>query len=210
MTEAHEAATGAQPTRAERRRRSEAAILKAATTVFAETGYDRTTIRAVAQRAGVDPALVMQHFASKERLFAAATEQTVPTDSLLDADIDGLSEAALDHAFAPFEDPELRAQAEALLRSSLTHPAALKVLRDDVMVPVQTRLAANLGDQDAALKAALLNASMLGVVTARYLLDIPALAEADIGDLRRLLLPALDALLETSDRDDPARPGGES
>ena len=36
------------PTRAEQRRRSEERILAAARQLFAEVGYDRTTIRAVA------------------------------------------------------------------------------------------------------------------------------------------------------------------
>jgi AcrR family transcriptional regulator len=78
---------GEQPTtRDERRKRTEAAILEAARALFAETGYERATIRAVAGAAGVDPALVMQHFGSKEGLFAAAARwsddaQTVMTAS---------------------------------------------------------------------------------------------------------------------------------
>lgn len=65
---------GTEPiTRDERRRRSETAILGAARALFAETGFERATIRAVAARAGVDPALVMQYYGSKEGLFAAAT-----------------------------------------------------------------------------------------------------------------------------------------
>ncbi len=59
--------------RDERRRRTEASILDAARELFAADGFERTTIRGVAARAGIDPALVMQHFGSKERLFAEST-----------------------------------------------------------------------------------------------------------------------------------------
>ena len=49
------------------------AIAAAARELFASVGYRRATIRAVASRAGVDPALVMHFYGSKEGLFRAAT-----------------------------------------------------------------------------------------------------------------------------------------
>ena len=51
-------------TRAEQRRRTEARILTAARQMFADVGYDRTTIRAVAAAVGVDAGLVMHYFGS--------------------------------------------------------------------------------------------------------------------------------------------------
>lgn len=47
-----------------------AEILKAAFAVFAEAGYERTTIADVGKRAGVSPALVVHYFGSKAELFA--------------------------------------------------------------------------------------------------------------------------------------------
>ena len=55
--------------RAEQRRRTEARILDAAAQGFLATGYERTTIRAVAAAAGVDAGLVMHYFGSKQELF---------------------------------------------------------------------------------------------------------------------------------------------
>lgn len=46
-------------------------ILEAAFAVFAETGYERTTIADVGRRAGVSPALVVHYFGSKAELFSA-------------------------------------------------------------------------------------------------------------------------------------------
>ena len=47
-------------------------ILAAATDEFGEHGYDASTTRAIATRAGVDPALLHHHFGTKADLFAAS------------------------------------------------------------------------------------------------------------------------------------------
>ena len=173
--------------------------MAAARRLFAEHGYDRTTIRAVADLAGVDPALVMQNFGSKEQLFAAAARWSVPVDELVAADRSQLPRVALQHVLDAFEnpgDPENRAAAEALLRSCLTHPAARAVMRDQVMGEAQARVAATIGGPDAELRAAMLNALALGVTIARYLLEVPAAAAADPADLERVLAPAMRALVD--------------
>ena len=53
---------------------SRGAILKAAQRLFAERGYDATSVRAVAARARVDPALVLHFFGSKAELFAGSLQ----------------------------------------------------------------------------------------------------------------------------------------
>jgi AcrR family transcriptional regulator len=187
---------GPPRTRVERRRRSETAIVDAARSLFAEYGYDRTTIRAVAERAGVDPALVMQHFGNKDGLFAAAARWSVPAEELTRSAREDLPHAAVHHVLDAFAEPDRRAAAVALLRSSLTHPAAQALLRDDVMGVVQAQVATTIGGPDAALRAALLNACTLGLTISRYLLAVPAVADADPGDLARVLGPALRALVD--------------
>lgn len=183
-------------TRTERRRRSQAAILDAARALFARHGFEHTTIRAVAERAGIDPALVMQHFGSKAALFAAAARWTVPVDDLVEADRGELARAAVQHVLDAF-DAEHRDAAETLLRSSLTHPAAGELLRDQVIAPTQHRVADTIGGPDAVLRSALLNACTLGLTISRYLLAVPALAGADPSDIRRILVPALELLIDS-------------
>lgn len=182
------------PSRAERRAHSRRVILSAARALFAERGYERTSIRAIADRAEVDPALVMQHFGSKDGLFAAAAQASVPVDGLVGAGREELTRALIHHVVDAFEDPEQRPAIEALMRSSLTHPAAGEVMRDQVMADAQVAVAETVGGPDAALRAALLNATMVGVALTRYLLEVPALATAEVGDLERILTPALEAL----------------
>jgi AcrR family transcriptional regulator len=52
-------------------RDTKAKIGKIASKQFSEIGYEKTTIRSVAEASGVDPKLVMHYFGNKEKLFAA-------------------------------------------------------------------------------------------------------------------------------------------
>ena len=65
--------TNGLPAKTTKSERTRAAILKAAQELFAEFGYDRTTVRDVAARAAIDAAMVMRYFGSKDELFARAT-----------------------------------------------------------------------------------------------------------------------------------------
>lgn len=49
-------------------------ILVSAGQLFADLGYEKTTIRLVAESAGVDPKLVMHYFGNKQRLFMSTVK----------------------------------------------------------------------------------------------------------------------------------------
>jgi AcrR family transcriptional regulator len=182
--------------RDERRRRSEAQILDAARELFAADGYERTTIRGGAGRAGVDPALVMQHFGSKDALFAAATRWSSEHQTILSATSDSLPAAAVADLLSHFEEGDDREAAVALLRNCLTHPASLAVMRDQVMCDRKAAVAAQLEGPDVELRAGLFAACMIGLGMARYLIKLEPVASASHEDLLRLMEPALGALIE--------------
>ncbi len=199
---------GTEPiSRDERRRRSETAILEAARALFAETGFERATIRAVAAQAGVDPALVMQYYGSKEGLFAAATRRSHEHESVVHAPREQVPAAALADLFEKFEGAGDREAAVALLRNCLTHPEAQRVMRDDVMCHVTARVAETIGGDDAELRAGLLSACVMGLGLARYLFDMPAVATASRAQIEQLVEPALRALVDPPRDRGPARPG---
>uniref|UniRef100_UPI0039EF1783 TetR/AcrR family transcriptional regulator n=1 Tax=Bordetella sputigena TaxID=1416810 RepID=UPI0039EF1783 len=50
-------------------------LLKVGRSAFAKHGFEATSVRAIARDAGVDPALMMHHFGSKEALWSAIVEQ---------------------------------------------------------------------------------------------------------------------------------------
>src|ERR687883_609279 len=85
---------------------TKAAIVQAARERFAAEGYDRATIRAVAADAGIDPALVMRYYGSKEGLFAAAAvfDLRLPDPSKLPRAKLGAS--IVDHFLTRWEDDD--------------------------------------------------------------------------------------------------------
>jgi AcrR family transcriptional regulator len=179
-----------------RRRRTEATSDEAARELFAADVYERTTIGGVAARAGVDPALVMQHFGSKEGLFAASTRWSSEHQTILAATTDRLPGAAIADLLSHFEHGEDREAAVALMRSCLTHPAALAAMRDQVMCERKEAVAAQLDGPDAELRAALFAACMIGLGMARYLIKLEPVASASPADIERLFTPVLQALTD--------------
>ena len=184
--------------RDERRQRTEAAILQAAKAQFATAGFERTTIRSVAAAVPVDPALVMQHFGSKEGLFAAASRWSGEHQTLLSAPRDQVPAAALHDLFDHFETSH--DEAVALLRNCLTHPEANRVVRDEVMSERASAVAHTIGGEQAELRAGLFAACMIGLGLARYVLELPAVAGASREDVQRLMQPVLQALVDPPPR----------
>ncbi len=84
---AAERTPGAEPARRRRGRRpggadTRDALLTAARTEFAERGFDGATVRVIADRAGVDPAMVNHWFGGKEALFTAALDLPIDPSTL--------------------------------------------------------------------------------------------------------------------------------
>jgi AcrR family transcriptional regulator len=181
--------------REERRRRTEAAILAGARELFATEGFERTTIRGVAGRAGVDPALVMQYYGSKEGLFAAAARWDSAHETLLTASADQLPTAALDDLLRRMEQDDDSESAVALLRSCLTHPVAARVMKDDVMCDRLRAVRGALDGDDAELRAGVFGAVMIGVAMTRYVMGVEPLCSASPEALRRVVEPVLRALV---------------
>jgi AcrR family transcriptional regulator len=175
--------------RAERRRRTEGRILDAARALFAEVGFERATIRAVARAAEVDPALVMQYFGSKQELFRQAVRVTPVPEAGLDTD--GLVEHLLDTLTVKIG--ELPQGSLAMMRSMLTHPEAAASARE-VLAGQIDRLAESIPGDDARLRAALMTMIMLGVTVGHQLLELDELRDVPQEEIARLLRPSLRAL----------------
>lgn len=185
----------ARQSRAERRRATEARILTGARELFAEKGFDRTTIRAVAAAAGVDPALVMQYFGSKRDLFTRAV-QVLPAAPPAPA-ATGATDLA-DQLLATL-GPKLGALPEgtlAMMRSMLTDPGAADQVRALLSRQTDAVVAAMPPAEDAELRAVLALTTLLGVTVGHQLLALPALRDAPVERIAALLRPGISALAE--------------
>ena len=69
-----------------------AAILEAARGAFTRESYDQVGVREIATVAGIDAALVIRYFGSKEGLFAAAIGKKFDLSLLFEGDARGLGE----------------------------------------------------------------------------------------------------------------------
>ena len=166
--------------RAERRARTRDAILDAARVTFADHGYQKATIRAVALRAGCDPALIMQHFGNKQALFRAATAMDLELAEVLDGPARTRSVRVLRRTFERLDaHPEAAA---STLRSMLTHDEsadeALKLFNPPELGDVAPEPA-----EHGELRRQLVVSLVLGTAITRYVLTDPAVQNASIEDL---------------------------
>ncbi|MFK0221516.1 TetR family transcriptional regulator [Streptomyces vinaceus] len=174
-------------------------IRLAAREVFAERGYDKTSVRGIAKVAGVDPALVHHYFGSKDDLFAAAIEVTMEPALVVPAIVgegpEGIGERLARYFLGIWENPVTRAPMLAVVRSALTHEAAAAVLRRLVLRRVLERVAADLDVPDPTFRAELAASHMIGIALLRYVVQVEPLASADPEDIVTLVAPTLQRYL---------------
>lgn len=174
-------------------------MLEAASARFASIGFAATTVRAVAADAGVDPSQVIQFFGSKERLFAAV--MTVPASALerYDTAFNGPVEGAGERIVAAFLDTWEGATDEAeplmaTLRGAIVHDGAAAQLREFIQSR-WTGFSNASDDPDAALRAGLVSSMLVGLITARDVIGVPAVRDATRSELIERLAPLVQDLL---------------
>jgi AcrR family transcriptional regulator len=175
------------------------AVLAAATELFAELGFERTTMRAVAARAGVDPALIYHYFGDKDGLLVAALQP--PTDDAtvfagLADEADRAGEELVRRLISLWEDrPEVREQMAAILRTGLSHDRASRLLRDILSSFILAALGDVLAGDRRELRAALIGSQIGGLMLARYILKVPGAAAASSEDLVQAVGPTVQRYL---------------
>ncbi|MET8513370.1 TetR family transcriptional regulator [Streptomyces sp. NPDC005077] len=174
-------------------------ILEAARTEFAERGYDKTSVRGIAKKAGVDAALVHHYFGTKDEVFAAAIEVSfepaLVIPAILSGGTNGLGERLARYFIGVWENPASRAPLLAIMRSALTHEAAAKVLRGFVLRRLLERIAESLDVPDATFRAELAASHMIGIAMLRYVIKAEPLASAEPEKIVAMVAPALQRYL---------------
>ncbi|MEU6697187.1 helix-turn-helix domain-containing protein [Pseudonocardia sp. NPDC046786] len=176
------------------------ALLAAAADLFAEHGYDRTPVRAIAERAGVNQALLFRYFGSKDALFArVAAERALavlhggPPEELLERTIRSI----FDGGNGPEHD-----LFGSVVRSAGTSEAAAAVrveLAGAFTAAFAARATGAADHADAELRAELLLAWLLGLSLVHPLLPDGSIGRSDPADVlvhvRRTAAALLDGPL---------------
>jgi AcrR family transcriptional regulator len=182
-----------------------AAIVAAARTEFAGKGYDGASIRAIAARATVDPALVHHYFGTKEQVFVAA--MSLPFDpatalpDVLAGDPQQLGERLTRLFLTVWEDARTREPLLALLRSAMTREAAATMMREFVSQALLGRVAGALAGPDAPLRAQAAVSQLIGTAMLRYVLQVEPVASAPVEELVAVLSPAVQLHLRPGPSD---------
>lgn len=187
-------------------------IILAAGAVFAAHGYSNSSMRSIAARAGVDPALLHHYFGSKDLLFEAVIEPAHAVQARLTAMADhrASAEELLETLLSSCEDAAVGPAIAALARSVTDSQAPTHEDRRLHHIPHRsTPIPGTPGparpeipdaqvEADPALRRSLIAGEFLGLVLARYVLRLKPLAAAPRHQVICAFAPVLAAHL--SDR----------
>lgn len=181
-----------------RRRNAEAtreAIIEAARVRFMSSAYEQVSLRDVAAAAGIDPALVIRYFGSKEALFerVLTTELVAPQHAAGDPRAVGERMAK-----AAFRDDAGSHRYETINTAiwSAASPTAARIVKRDVEERFVKPLAATLDGPDPEIRAALMTALMMGTAILHRMLEVPPLGGKDTSAVVPHLASALQHLAD--------------
>ena len=171
---------------------TKAVILAAARQRFAESGFERATIRAIAADANIDPSMVMRYFGNKDQLFAAAADFDLQIPDLSDVDRKKLGSRLVAHFLDRWERDEALV---VLLRSSTTNDEAAQRMRKIFSSQLRPVIA-KLGGADAARGAGLIATQVLGLALCRYVLRLPPVVAMSHEEVVAWLGPTVQRYLD--------------
>jgi AcrR family transcriptional regulator len=204
VTAADSTPDGGTPARRRRGRRpggadTRGALLAAARAEFAERGFDGATVRVIADRAGVDPAMVNHWFGSKEALFTAALDLPVDPGTLVaevvPGDPDQLGERIVSRFLTLWDHAGGGRPLAALVRSIASHEAAAALMRQFITRVLVRRVVASVAPDRLDLRAGLVGSQLVGLGMVRYVLRLEPLASADHATVIAAVAPTLQRYL---------------
>lgn len=138
------------------------AINHAARELFEAKGYGRVSIREIAGAAGVDPALVIRHFGSKDELFVRAIGFDEHFAPHLDGPLDTVGQRLAGYLIAPAH-ARMRRTFTALVRAS-DHEAVRLDLQGTMRRLLVDKLSARMSGDDVVVRAWLVSAQLVGLI----------------------------------------------
>jgi AcrR family transcriptional regulator len=178
------------------------AVLAAAKARFASDGYEKTTLRAIADDAHVDPSMVLYLFGSKADLFRESLRLILDPD-LLVATLTGNRDDDPDIGtrmvrvyLRIWESPDTGPSMVAMLQSATSNSDAHEAFRGFIQNYVLTAVSGVLGGgEQARLRAMLAASQLVGTAVLRYIMKVPPLATLTGDELVRLIAPTVTRYL---------------
>lgn len=175
------------------------AVLQAAKRQFALRGYDKTTLRAIADDARVDPAMILYLFGSKAALFRESMKLVLPAD-LLTTEIaekgDDLGCRVVRAYLGIWEQPDTAASMASMVQSATSNSDANDAFRGFLHDYLLTAVSGALGGGDEArLRAMLAATNLVGTAMLRYIMRVPPLSSLGVDEVAGLVGPAVHRFL---------------
>jgi AcrR family transcriptional regulator len=178
------------------------AVLSAAKQRFATDGYEKTTLRAIAQDAHVDPSMVLYLFGSKEELFRESLRLIIDPEVLVAAltgaadDDPDIGTRMVRTYLRIWETPDTAATMRAMLQSATSNTDANDAFRGFMQNYVLTAVSGVLGGgEQARLRAMLAASNLVGTAVLRYIIQVPPLATLSADEVVALIAPTVTRYL---------------
>jgi AcrR family transcriptional regulator len=189
------------------------AVLSAAKQRFATDGYEKTTLRAIAHDAHVDPSMVLYLFGSKAELFRESLRLILDPEVLVaaltgSADDDPDIGTRMARTYLRiWETPDTAASMRAMLQSATSNTDANDAFRAFMQNYVLTAVSGALGGgEQARLRAMLAASNLVGTAMLRYIIQVPPLATLSADEVVALIAPTVTRYL-TADAEVLGLPG---
>ncbi len=174
-------------------------IVTTARRLFADSGYDKTSVRDIATAAGVDPALIRHYFGSKAELFRSTVgwpfEPVELGARITGGDRRHIGARLTRVFFEAWEQPGSRAPLLAILRGAATHEESTTLVRQFIQDQLYPQLAKPLRGSDTELRIDLAMAQLLGIAYLRHVLQVEPIASAPADELIARVTPIITAHL---------------
>ena len=185
------------------------AVLRAAKHRFAVEGYEKTTLRAIAGDAHVDPSMVLYLFGSKAELFRESLRLIIDPDVLVAAMAvgdDDIGTRMVRTYLDIWENPDTATSMVAMLQSATSNSDAHDAFRGFMQSYVLTAVSGVLGGgEQARLRAMLAATNLVGTAILRYVMRVAPLATLPRDDVVKLVAPAVTRYL-TADAEELGLP----
>jgi AcrR family transcriptional regulator len=171
------------------------AIVDAATIRFGQESYDRVGLREIALDAGVDAALIVRYFGSKEGLLKECLASTIVPALVSRGKRSEFGENLMAVFFDP-QDHDVELNSLKLLLRSATIPALEPILKDVVHHRLMAPFIEWLGGDDAPMRAQLINLLAMGASLQPLVVGSGGLSDQDRARFRGLMARSIQRLID--------------